>query len=106
MPLLSDSSLDNEDTRVYASPFAFLVAENQLPEAQYAALEADFPKYHGAGFFPYDAADCGERVQQLVAEGSEEHTSELQSLMRISYAVFCLKKKKQKTKKITQQYTV
>src|SRR3546814_8375664 len=29
---------------------------------------------------------------------SEEHTSELQSLMRISYAVFCLKTKKQKTK--------
>src|SRR3546814_4279001 len=28
---------------------------------------------------------------------SEEHTSELQSLMRISYAVFCLKKKKEKT---------
>src|SRR3546814_8040105 len=31
---------------------------------------------------------------------SEEHTSELQSLMRISYAVFCLKKKKQNTTKI------
>src|SRR3546814_4762544 len=31
-----------------------------------------------------------------VFERSEEHTSELQSLMRISYAVFCLKKKKQK----------
>src|SRR3546814_6407604 len=30
---------------------------------------------------------------------SEEHTSELQSLMRISYAVFCLKKKNKKTKK-------
>src|SRR3546814_9637273 len=30
---------------------------------------------------------------------SEEHTSELQSLMRISYAVFCLKKKNQKTLK-------
>src|SRR3546814_11601904 len=30
---------------------------------------------------------------------SEEHTSELQSLMRISYAVFCLKKKKNKKKK-------
>src|SRR3546814_4855687 len=29
---------------------------------------------------------------------SEEHTSELQSLMRISYAVFCLKKKKNNTK--------
>src|SRR3546814_4213054 len=35
-----------------------------------------------------------------VAARSEEHTSELQSLMRISYAVFCLKKKKQKMKKI------
>src|SRR3546814_10378556 len=30
----------------------------------------------------------------LVSARSEEHTSELQSLMRISYAVFCLKKKK------------
>src|SRR3546814_15787276 len=30
---------------------------------------------------------------------SEEHTSELQSLMRISYAVFCLKKKQQKTRR-------
>src|SRR3546814_4751460 len=38
-----------------------------------------------------------------VAHGrSEEHTSELQSLMRISYAVFCLKKKKQITKTTTQ----
>src|SRR3546814_2152561 len=34
-------------------------------------------------------------VAQHVADRSEEHTSELQSLMRISYAVFCLKKKKQ-----------
>src|SRR3546814_8745916 len=34
---------------------------------------------------------------------SEEHTSELQSLMRISYAVFCLKKKKKKTKDNAQQ---
>src|SRR3546814_12103815 len=33
---------------------------------------------------------------------SEEHTSELQSLMRISYAVFCLKKKTKKTKKTEQ----
>src|SRR3546814_8124414 len=31
--------------------------------------------------------------QQLVVARSEEHTSELQSLMRISYAVFCLKQK-------------
>src|SRR3546814_10183874 len=34
------------------------------------------------------------------AARSEEHTSELQSLMRISYAVFCLKKKTTQTRKI------
>src|SRR3546814_61366 len=35
-------------------------------------------------------------VEQAVDVRSEEHTSELQSLMRISYAVFCLKKKRNK----------
>src|SRR3546814_4432365 len=39
------------------------------------------------------------------ATRSEEHTSELQSLMRISYAVFCLKKKKKTTTNITTQET-
>src|SRR3546814_2259043 len=42
--------------------------------------------------------------RRLVVGRSEEHTSELQSLMRISYAVFCLKKKNnitQSTHKIT-----
>src|SRR3546814_5510220 len=34
-------------------------------------------------------------ILYFAGERSEEHTSELQSLMRISYAVFCLKKKKQ-----------
>src|SRR3546814_6554509 len=36
------------------------------------------------------------RLSRSQPERSEEHTSELQSLMRISYAVFCLKKKKKK----------
>src|SRR3546814_9956611 len=39
------------------------------------------------------------RPVQPVASRSEEHTSELQSLMRISYDVFCLKKKKKQTQK-------
>src|SRR3546814_6464126 len=52
-------------------------------------------KYRGDGgvamaYFGDGAANQGQR--------SEEHTSELQSLMRISYAVFCLKKKKIKKK--------
>src|SRR3546814_7858014 len=41
-----------------------------------------------ASLFAYSAS------QKTWATRSEEHTSELQSLMRISYAVFCLKKKK------------
>src|SRR3546814_4569951 len=40
------------------------------------------------------------RQDQLRGVRSEEHTSELQSLMRISYAVFCLKKKKKQNKYI------
>src|SRR3546814_2032402 len=43
------------------------------------------------------------RLRQL---RSEEHTSELQSLMRISYAVFCLKKKKQTTTSLTLDTTI
>src|SRR3546814_3372691 len=42
------------------------------------------------------------RVRRI-AERSEEHTSELQSLMRISYAVFCLKKKNNNKKPHTQK---
>src|SRR3546814_7333026 len=45
------------------------------------------------------AAAVVRHAAQQMAPGprSEEHTSELQSLMRISYAVFCLKKKKKQT---------
>src|SRR3546814_8155961 len=50
----------------------------------------------------HDRARSG-RWRDRSATRSEEHTSELQSLMRISYAVFCLKKKK-KTQ-ITQKTT-
>src|SRR3546814_3142023 len=42
---------------------------------------------------------------QRLDDRSEEHTSELQSLMRISYAVFCLKKKKQHNNKSTTTTT-
>src|SRR3546814_4607560 len=57
-----------------------------------------------AGDVPADFAHPG-RVLELTARllkaqverRSEEHTSELQSLMRISYAVFCLKKKQKQT---------
>src|SRR3546814_5048968 len=46
----------------------------------------------------------GLRAAERDCARSEEHTSELQSLMRISYAVFCLKKKKNKYNNNTIQY--
>src|SRR3546814_9458093 len=52
--------------------------DDMPPRVDMAAIQRDWP----ASF-----SEPGER--------SEEHTSELQSLMRISYAVFCLKKKKE-----------
>src|SRR3546814_8662764 len=47
--------------------------------------------------YRHEANLPGQEAQRQAGYGrSEEHTSELQSLMRISYAVFCLKKKKSK----------
>src|SRR3546814_3206433 len=49
-------------------------------------------------------ADRDDAYEEFIDKRSEEHTSELQSLMRISYAVFCLKKKtKEKQEKNTSQ---
>src|SRR3546814_5782664 len=54
---------------------------------------ADTDQVHQAVPVDFQRADGqGHRIDLRVR--SEEHTSELQSLMRISYAVFCLKKKK------------
>src|SRR3546814_3043586 len=47
------------------------------------------------------AARSSAGLHDLAAKRSEEHTSELQSLMRSSYAVFCLNKTKNKYKKTT-----
>src|SRR3546814_6260689 len=61
----------------------------KLSETEQTALEAGTVGFEGELFS--GKPDWHER--------SEEHTSELQSLMRISYAVFCLKKKKKDQEK-------
>src|SRR3546814_5347499 len=53
------------------------------------------------GALRIDAVEC----EFAAGDRSEEHTSELQSLMRISYAVFCLKKKKNKCNTHVLRYT-
>src|SRR3546814_1386211 len=77
------SDLARTDT---ARPYAYGIRHHAL----WAAYVWSNAAYHA---FLYvhciDGGDHGHR--------SEEHTSELQSLMRISYAVFCLKKKKKRT---------
>src|SRR3546814_4942008 len=45
-------------------------------------------------------------IRPVLRIRSEEHTSELQSLMRISYAVFCLKKKTQNKQLLCNQYAI
>src|SRR3546814_3568201 len=72
-----------------------IVRFNRLirPESLDTTLWARFCQPVALGWVRDEAADI-ERSSWAVR--SEEHTSELQSLMRISYAVFCLKKKKEK----------
>src|SRR3546814_7006114 len=61
------------------------IAANELGDADGYNLALD------------DRRLSGEEMAARIIERSEEHTSELQSLMRISYAVLCLKKKTQQT---------
>ena len=65
--LLDPARLDRPDTLVQHEPFSFMVAHGQLPDESRADLERDFPKYTGAGFFPYEEKECGESVRELVA---------------------------------------
>src|SRR3546814_7474195 len=60
---------------------AIVVLEPEFQSPQRLTQQIAFRCFYGAG--------CGRCIKR-----SEEHTSELQSLMRISYAVFCLKTKK------------
>src|SRR3546814_5523519 len=87
-------------------------------EADDGTLTITYTPSGNLAWFAYFAPYSMERHHDLVAEAaasegvrSEEHTSELQSLMRISYAVFCLKKKKiitphtfNESNKITEHY--
>src|SRR3546814_6061718 len=83
--------------RSLASPL-FLGAGRADPLAAGLRLHAHVHAVGGAGHLHVHV--------HLIAFGrSEEHTSELQSLMRISYAVFCLKKKKTKNIQDNEQQT-
>src|SRR3546814_8073525 len=90
LPDLSYPTLTVRTEYVGAAPSEIenLVTE---PIEESVGVVKNLRKLHSVSDWP-ERRDSGVRLGR-----SEEHTSELQSLMRISYAVFCLKKKK-KTK--------
>src|SRR3546814_4523139 len=83
---------------VRSSP-EFVAGSNCTKSASCSSLRGyvpDCPLSTGSGHNDPPCREAmGRRQREALTEGlrSEEHTSELQSLMRISYAVFCLKKK-------------
>jgi len=66
--LLDPARLERPDTDIRHEPFSFMIAHGQLPDEARSELERDFPQYGSAGFFPYDASDCGPSVNELVAQ--------------------------------------
>src|SRR3546814_8924983 len=62
-------------------------------ERQHQAVIAHQLAIEGEGDAAVIGVPAGPHLAVVAGDRSEEHTSELQSLMRISYAVFCLKKK-------------
>jgi len=67
-PLLDAARLDRADTLLRSTPFSFLIAREQLPADAAPALDAAFPRYASAGFFPWDAAECGPALNRLVED--------------------------------------
>lgn len=51
-----------------ATPFPLFALDGMLPADAIEAIDADFPRYRSAGFFPYADEDCGPAVRRLVAE--------------------------------------
>src|SRR3546814_5980356 len=92
--VLSDVNMPGFD-----GPHALAIVRERAPAARFVFLtgaiaeDATLPEADGV-LLKHELHELPRLVRRLL-ERSEEHTSGLQSLMRISYAVFCLKKKKQ-----------
>src|SRR3546814_5308902 len=79
---------------LFANQFQSVVLRNDGNKLEMIALPVQAQFSPVFSILTIDANKDGYEDIVLSGNRSEEHTSELQSLMRISYAVFCLKKKK------------
>ncbi|MEO7917799.1 MAG: 2OG-Fe(II) oxygenase [Dokdonella sp.] len=66
--LLQREAFDDAQAIAHAQPFPFFITSGVLVDADRPRLDRDFPTYSSAGFFPYEAQDCGESVNALVEE--------------------------------------
>src|SRR3546814_5415313 len=107
---ISDWSSDVCSSDLRSGVRAMALSEMAARKAKATGKAYSLADYDGLSLFVTDKGGkswhfryywAGKPARISLGTRSEEHTSELQSLMRISYAVFCLKKKKQ-TNKNTQ----
>src|SRR3546814_7061254 len=90
--LRSEHPLSDDQIRAVApSIYAEAPHESRSERYSYIPTATVLQELRGEGFEPFMVTQTRVRHDD---RRSEEHTSELQSLLRISYAVFCLKKKK------------
>src|SRR3546814_7352625 len=100
----------DDPSRIQNQPLALepLLAWHAFPDCGGLAMFAGTVRDHHdeksvlsltyTAYAPLAEKQIREIERAVSSKRSEEHTSELQSLMRISYAVFCLKKKKNNTR--------
>src|SRR3546814_1780323 len=95
-----------KDSTISGQGLADYIVTFRKPGENAEPVSGCFDEWHGEGDGPdpskFTTSTDGRNWYSIEVR-SEEHTSELQSLMRISYAVFCLKKKNQTWKKQNRQ---
>src|SRR3546814_8771897 len=95
--------MDSLGIRLYKFGKKIVLGLEMIPQCGFRAADVCRDRRHRRGRIapcekmpPRDGQDMAPLRRATIHDRSEEHTSELQSLMRISYAAFCLKKKTNK----------
>src|SRR3546814_9086589 len=106
VPRLTARSLPLAQRRSASGSNSRTPASRNVPKSSNSRLQIPGPVSFLSPYAVDTASSPSATRGCTVKPRSEEHTSELQSLMRISYAVFCLKKKNKQTKSDTQKLTL